>query len=131
MDQKGNIIDIREWRNDPLKRVVTIRYRQEKFYKMKYFLKWYSQAKVMKVIDKLMPIIEELKEQIVQNNCILIQFDNNIDNLFMLKLIYIIIFRITGLSFDNIFNYLKNNFFELGNDSFIKAKKEEILSFLV
>ena len=58
MDQKGNIIDIREWRNDPLKRVVTIRYRQEKFYKMKYFLKWYSQAKVMKVIDKLMPIIE-------------------------------------------------------------------------
>ena len=28
MGQKGNIIDIREWRNDPLKRVVTIRYRQ-------------------------------------------------------------------------------------------------------
>lgn len=81
--------------------------------------------------NELMPIIEELKEQIVKNNCILIQFDNNIDNLFMLKLIYIIIFRITGLSFDNIFNYLKNNFFELGNDSFIKAKKEEILSFLV
>ena len=58
MDQKGNIIDIREWRNDPLKRVITIRYRQEKYYKMKYFLKWYSQSRVMQVIDKLVPIIE-------------------------------------------------------------------------
>jgi gas vesicle protein len=28
MDQKGNIVDIREWRNDPLKRVIVIRYRQ-------------------------------------------------------------------------------------------------------
>ena len=28
MDQNGNIIDIREWRDGPLKRVVTIRYRQ-------------------------------------------------------------------------------------------------------
>ena len=58
MDQKGNIIDIREWRNDPLKRVVTIRYRQEKYYKMKYFLKWYSQARVMQAIDRIVPIIE-------------------------------------------------------------------------
>jgi len=58
MDQKGNIIDIREWRNDPLKRVITIRYRQEKYFKMKYFLKWYSQSRVMQVIDKLVPIIE-------------------------------------------------------------------------
>ena len=58
MDQKGNIIDIRNWRNDPLKRVVTIRFRLEKYYKMKYFLKWYSQARVMQVIDRLVPIIE-------------------------------------------------------------------------
>lgn len=72
-----------------------------------------------------------MKEQIIENNCILIQFDNNIDNIFMLKLIYIIIFRITGLSFDNIYDYLKDNFFELGFESIIKNEKEEILNFFV
>lgn len=81
--------------------------------------------------NEFIPLIEEFKEQIVQNNCILIQFDNNIDNLFLLKLLYIIIFRITGLTFDNIYNYLKCIFFELGNESFIKVKKDEILNFLV
>lgn len=81
--------------------------------------------------NEFIPLIGELKEQIVQNNCILIQFDDDIDNLFLLKLIYIIIFRITGLTFDNIYNYLKSNFFELGNESLIKVKKEEILNFLV
>ena len=58
MDPKGNIVDIREWRNDPLKRVVTIRYRLEKYYKMKYFLKWFSEVRVMMAIDRLVPIIE-------------------------------------------------------------------------
>jgi len=58
MDPKGNIVDIREWRNDPLKRVVSIRYRLEKYYKMKYFLKWYSEVRVMMAIDRLVPIIE-------------------------------------------------------------------------
>ena len=81
--------------------------------------------------NEFIPLIEELKEQIIENNCILIQFDNNIDNIFMLKLIYIIIFRITGLSFDNIYDYLKDNFFELGYESIIKNEKEEILNFLV
>lgn len=81
--------------------------------------------------NELIPLIEELKEQIIQNNCILIQFDNNIENLFKLKLIYIIIFRITGLTFDNIFNYLEHNFFELENETSIQAKKEEILNFLI
>jgi len=81
--------------------------------------------------NELIPLIEELKGQIIDNNCILIQFDNNIDNIFMLKLIYIIIFRITGLSFDNIYDYLKDNFFELGYESIIKNEKEEILNFLV
>ena len=81
--------------------------------------------------NEFVPLIEEFKEQIVKNNCILIQFDNTIDNLFMLKLIYIIIFRITGLTFDNIYNYLKSNFFELSNEEFIKIKKNEILNFLV
>ena len=81
--------------------------------------------------NEFVPLIEEFKEQIVKNNCILIQFDNTIENLFMLKLIYIIIFRITGLTFDNIYNYLKSNFFELSNEEFIKIKKNEILNFLV
>jgi hypothetical protein len=81
--------------------------------------------------NELIPLIEELKEQIIQNNCILIQFDNNIENLFKLKLIYIIIFRITGLTYDNIYNYLENNFFELENGTSIQTKKEEILNFLI
>ena len=81
--------------------------------------------------NELIPLIEELKEQIIQNNCILIQFDNNIENLFKLKLIYIIIFRITGLTYDNIYNYLENNFFELENGTSIQNKKEEILNFLI
>jgi hypothetical protein len=81
--------------------------------------------------NELIPLIQELKEQIIENNCILIQFDNNIDNIFMMKLIYIIIFRITGLSFDNIYDYLKDNFFGLGYESIIKNEKEEILNFLV
>ena len=58
MTAKGNIVDIREWRNDPLKRIVTIRYRQEKYYKMRALLKWYAQARIMMVIDSLAPIIE-------------------------------------------------------------------------
>ena len=81
--------------------------------------------------NELIPLFEELKEQIIQNNCILIQFDNNIENLFKLKLIYIIIFRITGLTFDNIYNYLEQNFFELENGTSIQTKKEEILNFLI
>lgn len=84
-----------------------------------------------KIHNELIPLIEELKNQIIENNCILIQFDNNIDNIFVLKLIYIIIFRITRLSFDNIYDYLKDNFFELGYESIIKNEKEEILNFLV
>ena len=81
--------------------------------------------------NEFIPLIEELKQQMIQNNCILIQFDNDIDNLFLLKFIYIIIFRITGLTFDNIYNYLKSNFFEIVNESFFKIKKNDLLNFLV
>ena len=81
--------------------------------------------------NEIIPIIEELKQQMILNNCILIQFDNDIDKLFLLKLIYIIVFRITGLTFDDIYNYLQWNFFEIGNESFMKIKKNEILNFLV
>ena len=76
-------------------------------------------------------IIEELKEQIVQNNCILIQFDDAIDNLSKIKLIYILIFKITGLSFDDITNYLKSNYYDIENESFALSKKEEIEKFLI
>ena len=76
-------------------------------------------------------IIEEFKNQVIQNNCILIQFDDNIDNIFKLKLLYIIIFRITGLEFNDIFEYLKSNFYDIENESNFLSKKEEIINFLV
>ena len=76
-------------------------------------------------------IIEELKEQIAQNNCILIQFDDAIDNLSKIKLIYILIFKITGLSFDDITNYLKSNYYDIENESFALSKKEEIEKLLI
>ena len=75
-------------------------------------------------------IIEESKEEIVQNNCILIQFDESIDTLPKIKLIYIIIFKITGLSFDDITNYLKSNYYDIENESLALTKKEEIEKFL-
>ena len=76
-------------------------------------------------------IIEELKEQIAQNNCILIQFNDAIDNLSKIKLIYILIFKITDLSFDDITNYLKSNYYDIENESFALSKKEEIEKFLI
>ena len=76
-------------------------------------------------------IVEEYKVQIVENKCILVQFDDNIDNLFKFKFLYIIIFRITGLTFDDIFNYLKLNFFDIENESLIISKKNEIINLLV
>ena len=85
-----------------------------------------------RIIQKdFLSIIEELKIQMVQNNCVLIQFDDKIDNLFKYKLIYIIMFRITGLKFDDIFNYLKCNFFDIENESLIISNKEEINKLLV
>ena len=36
--------------------------------------------------NEFIPLLEDLKSQIIQNNCILIQFDNHIDNIFILKL---------------------------------------------
>ena len=64
-------------------------------------------------------------------NCILIQFDDNIESLFRYKLIFIIVYRITGLSFDEILNYLKSNFFDIENESLIASKKGEINNLLV
>ena len=84
-----------------------------------------------KIQSDFIYIIDEFKNQVIQNNCILIQFDDNIDNIFKLKLIYIIIYRITGLEFDNIFEYLKINFYDIENESVFLSKKEEITNFMV
>ena len=81
--------------------------------------------------NEFIPLLEELLDQIINNNCILIQFDEKIEYIFMMKFIYIIIFRITGLTFDNIFEYLKINFVDLSKESSIKDKKDEFLNVLV
>ena len=84
-----------------------------------------------KIQNEYNNIIEVLKEQIDQNNCILIQFDDAIDNLFKIKLLYIFMFKITGLSFDDITNYLKSNYYDIENESFALSKKEEIEKLLI
>lgn len=84
-----------------------------------------------KIQKEFLSVIKEFKNQIIENNCILLQFDDSIDVLFKYKLIYIIIFRLTGLSFDDIFNYLKNNFFDIENESSVEKKKEEIINLLI
>ena len=76
-------------------------------------------------------LIDEYKNEIIENNCTLIQFDDNIESLFRYKLIFIIVYRITGLSFDEILNYLKSNFFDIENESLIASKKGEINNLLV
>ena len=81
--------------------------------------------------NEFIALLEELKDQMINNNCVLLQFDNNIEYIFMWKLIYLIIFKITGLSFDNIFDYLKINFADLNNEISIKDKKDEFINILV
>ena len=81
--------------------------------------------------NELICLIEEFKNQVIQNKCILIQFDDSIDILIKYKLLYIIAFRITGLSFDDIFNYLNTNFFDIENNSFILSKKDDISNLLI
>ena len=80
--------------------------------------------------SEFIPLLDELKEQIIQNNCILIQFDENIEYFFLMKFIYIIIFRITGLNFDETYEYLNLIFFDLNNESSVKDKKNEFLNVL-
>ena len=47
-----------------------------------------------------------------------------------MKFIYIIIFRITGLNFDETYEYLNLIFFDLNNESSVKDKKNEFLNVL-
>ena len=85
----------------------------------------------LKIKNEFFSILEDFKNQIIQNNCILIQFDDNIDILFKYKLIYIIAFRLTGLSYDDIFSYLKCNFYDIDNQSIVEPNKDEIIKLLV
>ena len=81
--------------------------------------------------NEFLSILEEFKNQIEENNCVLIQFDDSIDISLKYKLIYIIIFRLTGLTFDEIFNYLICNFYDIENELLCESKKEEIINLLV
>ena len=81
--------------------------------------------------NEFIPILEELKDQVINNNCILLQFDDKIEYIFLMKFLYLITFKITGLSFDNIFEYFKINFIDLNKESSIKEQKGEFLNLLV
>ena len=81
--------------------------------------------------NEFIALLEEIKDQMINNNCVLLQFDDSIEYIFMMKLIYLIIFKITGLSFDNIFDYLKINFIDVNNEISIKDKKDEFIKLLV
>ena len=59
------------------------------------------------------------------------QFDDKIEYIFLMKFLYLITFKITGLSFDNIYEYFKINFIDLNKESSIKEQKGEFLNFLV
>ena len=81
--------------------------------------------------NEFTPLLEEIQDQIIDNNCVLVQFDDKIENIFLMKFIYIIIFKVTGLSFDNIFSYLKINFFDINQESLSNEQKEEFIKLLV
>ena len=74
-------------------------------------------------------IIEDFKNQIVNNNCIIFEFDDAIEEVIKMKLLFIIVNKITGLCFEDIENYLKNNFFIVNQEN-ILINKEEIDNFL-
>ena len=73
-------------------------------------------------------IIEDCTRQIINNNSIIIEFDDEIDNKIKMKLLFIIAYKITGLSFDDIEKYLKDNFYIM-NEQGVWPNKEELLNF--
>ena len=81
--------------------------------------------------NDFIPLLEEIKDQIIENNCVLIQFDDEIEYIFLMKFIYIIIFKVTGLGFSNIFDYLKINFFDINQEQLINERKDEFMKLLV
>lgn len=74
-------------------------------------------------------IIKEFQAEIINNNCIIIEFDDAIDEKIKMKMLFIIIYKITKLSFEDIENYLKNNFFILKSEDNIWPNKDEIENF--
>ena len=73
-------------------------------------------------------IIDDFKSEIINNNCIIIEFDDDIDEKIKMKMLFIIVNKITGLNFEDIENYLKNNFFILNvTDSW--PNKDEMNNF--
>ena len=74
-------------------------------------------------------IIKEFQAEIINNNCIIIEFDDAIDEKIKMKMLFIIIYKITKLSFEDIDNYLKNNFFILKSEDNIWPNKDEIENF--
>ena len=79
---------------------------------------------------ELTTIIDELRNQIILNNCDLMQFNEIIDSSIINKIIFFISNRMTGLSFDNLFQYFKINFCPL-NEKIINTKKDELEKFIV
>ena len=76
--------------------------------------------------NELNRIIDELRNQIVMNNCILLQFNENIEDLIINKFIFYIANKITGLSFEKLIEYFKCNNCVFLKESIVKDKKEEI-----
>ena len=74
-------------------------------------------------------IIDEIKEEFIENNCLIFEFDDDIDELIKIKLIFIICYKITGLAFENIENYLKDNFLDLNFNNY-QLNKDEMNHFL-
>ena len=74
-------------------------------------------------------IIKEFQEEIIDNKSIIIEFDDDIYEKIKMKMLFIIIYKITRLNFEDIENYLKNNFFSLKNEENIWPAKNEIENF--
>ena len=74
-------------------------------------------------------IIKEFQGEIIDNKSIIIEFDDDIDDKIKMKMLFIIIYKITRLSFEDIENYLRNNFFILKNEENIWPAKNEIENF--
>ena len=75
-------------------------------------------------------IIKEFQDEIINNNCIIIEFDDDINEKIKMKMLFIIIYKITKLSFEDIENYLKSNYFILQSEDDIWPNKNEIETFL-
>ena len=75
-------------------------------------------------------IIKEFQDEIINNNCIIIEFDDDINEKIKMKMLFIIIYKITKLSFEDIENYLKSNYFILQSEEDIWPNKNEIETFL-